>query len=135
MSGGRRLALIGAVLVVVGCLLPWYTVGGDGALPPEVYQAFRYPQGLLVFLAGLATLALIALPYATSPRPVALDRGIVFGLLAAAAIAGCVLWVLAVMAAPQGLLPTGAYGFWISALGSVMLGRAAFEISQEPPRR
>jgi hypothetical protein len=135
MSGGRRLALIGAVLMVVGCLLPWYTSGGDGALPPEVYRAFRYPQGLVVFLAGLGTLALIALPYAMGPRPVAVDRGIVFGLLATAAIVGCVLWVMAVLAAPQGLLPTSAYGFWISALGSIMLGRAAFEISQEPPRR
>jgi hypothetical protein len=135
MTGGRRLALAGAILMVVGCLLPWYTVGGDGSLPPEIYQAFRYPQGLVVLLAGLGTLALIALPYAMGPRPVAIDRGIVFGILAVAALAGCVLWVTAVMAAPQGLLPTGAYGFWIASLGAIMLGRAAFEISQEPPRR
>jgi hypothetical protein len=134
MSGGRRLALVGAILVVVGCLLPWYTIGGDGGLPPETYRAFTYPQGIVVLLAGLGTLALIALPYAMGPRPVAIDRGIVFGLLAAAAIVGCVLWVTAVLAAPEGLMPTGAYGFWISAVGSIMLGRAAFEISQEPPR-
>jgi hypothetical protein len=135
LGGGRRLALLGAIVVVVGCLLPWYTVGGDGSLPPEVYRAFTYPQGLVVFLAGLGTLALVALPYAMGPRPVALDRGLVFGVLAVASIVGVVLWVWAVLPAPQGLLPTGAYGYWISTIGSIMLCRAAFEISQEPARR
>jgi hypothetical protein len=135
LGGGRRLALLGAVVLIVGCLLPWYTVGGDGALPPEVYRAFRYPQGLVAFLAGLGTLALIALPYAMGPRPVALDRGLVFGILAVSAVVGLVLWVWAVLPAPEGLLPTAAYGYWISVVGAIMLCRAAFEISQEPPRR
>ena len=88
LGGGRRLALLGAIVVIVGCLLPWYTVGGDGGLPPEVYRAFTYPQGLVVFLAGLGTLALVALPYAMGPRPVALDRGLVFGVLAVASRRG-----------------------------------------------
>ncbi len=135
MGGGRRLALLGAIVVIVGCLLPWYTLGGDGGLPPQVYRAFTYPQGLLVFLSGLGTLALIALPYAMGPRPVAVDRGLAFGILAVVAIVGLVLWVVAVLPAPEGLLPTGAYGYWISVVGGIMLGRAAFEISQEPPRR
>jgi hypothetical protein len=135
LGGGRRLALLGAITVIVGCLLPWYTVGGDGSLPAEVYRAFTYPQGLVVFLAGLGTLALVALPYAMGPRPVALDRGLAFGVLAVASIVGVVLWVWAVLPAPQGLLPMGAYGYWISAIGSIMLCRAAFEISQEPARR
>jgi hypothetical protein len=136
MGGGRRLALIGAVVVLIGCLLPWYTIGGGvGEEPAKVYRAFTFFQGLVVFLAGLGTLALIALPYAASPRPVAVDRGLAFGILAALAIAGLVLWVFAVLPAPQGLLPTGAYGYWISAVGGIMLGRASFEISQEPPHR
>ena len=68
------------------------------------------------------------------PRPVALDRGMVFGVLAVARVVGVVLWIWAVLPAP-GLLPTGAYGYWIAAIGSIMLCRAAFEISQEPVRR
>ena len=107
LGGGRRLALLGAIVLIVGCLLPWYTVGGDGGLPPEVYRAFTYPQGLVVFLAGLGTLALVALPYAMGPRPVALDRGLVFGVLAVASAVGVILWIWAVLPAPQGLLPTG----------------------------
>ena len=135
LGGGRRLALVGAIVVIVGCLLPWYTVGGDQGLPAVSYMAFAYPQGLLVFLAGLGTLALIALPYAMRPRPVALDRGIVFGILAGAALAGVILWVPAVSDNLAGLLPNRAYGFWIALVGAIVLCRAAFEISREPPRR
>lgn len=136
------MALAGAIVLIVGCLLPWYTVGGGlGELPvaldgPSLLpQALKYPQGLIAMLAGLATLALIVLPYATGPRPLAVDRGIVFGVLAVAAIASLILWVVAVLPAPEGLLPMGAYGFWIAAVGSIIMARAAFEISQEPPRR
>ena len=96
LGSGRRLALVGAIVLIVGCLLPWYTVGGDGGLPRVSYMAFRYPQGVLAFLAALGTLALIALPYAMRPRPVPLDRGLVFAILAGAAIAGVLLWVIAV---------------------------------------
>ena len=135
LGGGRRLALVGAIVLIIGCLLPWYTVGGDGALPAESYMAFRYPQGVVAFLAGLATLALIALPYAMRPRPVALDRGLVFGILAIAALLGVFLWVPAVLDNLEGLLPTRAIGFWIAAVGAIMLARAAFEIAREPPRR
>ena len=135
LGGGRRLALVGAIVLIVGCLLPWYTVGGDGGLPAESYMAFRYPQGLLAFLAGLGTLALIALPYAMRPRPVAMDRGIAFGILAVMAIAGVILWVPAVSDNLAGLLPTRAYGFWVALVGATLLCRAAFEISREPPRR
>ncbi len=135
LGGGRRLALAGAIVLIVGCLMPWYTVGGDGGLPAESYMAFRYPQGVLAFLAGLATLALIALPYAMRPRPVAIDRGLSFGILAALAIGGVLLWVPAVADNLGGLLPNRAFGFWIAAAGAIMLARAAFDISREPPRR
>ena len=135
LGGGRRLALVAAIVVIVGCLLPWYSVGGDGGLPAESYMAFRFPQGVLAFLAALGTLALIALPYAMRPRPVPLDRGLVFGILAGAAIAGVLLWVPAVADNLGGLLPNRAYGFWIALVGAILLCRAAFEISREPPRR
>jgi hypothetical protein len=136
MGGGRRLALIGAIVVIVGCVLPWYAVGGGaGEMPARTLMAWQHPQGIGALLSALATLALIALPYAMSPRQVALDRGLAFGLPAIIAIVSLVAWVVEVRPAPQGLLPTGAYGFWIAAAGAVMLGRAAFEISREPPRR
>jgi hypothetical protein len=33
------------------------------------------------------------------------------------------------------MLPNRAYGFWMSAVGTIMLARAAYDISLEPPRR
>ena len=134
LGNGRRLAFLGALVVLVGCLLPWYTVGGAGGLPAVAYRAFD-GSGIVSFVAALATIALIALPYAAGDRPVGVDRGIVFGLLAAMAIAGVVLWVPSVAEAPEGLLPDRAYGFWIAALGAVIMGRAAYDIVLEPPRR
>ena len=120
---------------MVGCLLPWYTVGGDGGLPAEVYRAFTYPQGLVAFLAALATLALIALPYATGPRPAPLDRGIAFGVLAVAALAGIALWAWAVHDAPVRAAARPCIRVLDLRRRVVVLARAAFEISQEPPRR
>jgi hypothetical protein len=136
MGGGRRLALLGALLVIVSVVLPWFAIGGGaGQIPERVVHAWQDIPGLAVFLAGLGTLALLALPYAMSPRPAAVDRGIVFGLLAIVAIAGVAAWAFGYVSIPEGLLPTRAPGLWIAAVGAIALGRAAFEISRELPRR
>jgi hypothetical protein len=134
LGNGRRLAFLAAIVLLVGCLLPWYTVGGDGGLPPSVYRAFD-GSGIAAFMAALATIALIALPYAAGERPVAVDRGLAFGLLAAMGLAGVVLWIPGLLVAPEGLLPDRAYGYWISVVGAILLGRAAYDIMLEPPRR
>jgi hypothetical protein len=135
LGSGRRLAAIGAIVLIVGCLLPWFTVGGDGGLPAEVVRAFNYLPGVVAFLAGLATLALVVLPYTMDGRPLAVDRAITFGILAVAAIVGVLLWLPTALPAPAGLLPDRAYGLWISAIGAIIMARAAFDISREPPRR
>jgi hypothetical protein len=134
LGNGRRLAALGALVVIVGCLLPWYVLGGDGGLPEQVYRAFD-GTGIVTFLAALATLALVALPYAAGERPMVIDHAIAFGLLAVAALVGVVLWVPSVLDAPEGLLPTVAYGYWIAVVGAIMLARAAYDIALEPPRR
>jgi hypothetical protein len=135
LGNGRRLALLGAIVVVIGCVLPWYTLGGEeGQLTALTMNALS-GSGVLTFLAGLGTLALVALPYAVGERPLAIDRGLSFGLLAILAFVGLVLWIPSVLDAPEGMLPNRAYGFWISAVGAIMLARAAYDISLEPPRR
>lgn len=134
LGPGRRLALVAAVLLVLGSILPWYQVGGDGGLPAITYRAFD-GSGILCFLAGLAALALLALPYAMGERPTSLDRALPFGVLAVAAVAGLALWVPNVLADLSGLLPTRSYGFWLTAVGAILLARAAFEIHLEPERR
>ena len=51
LGNGRRLAFLGAIVLLVGCLLPWYTVGGEGGLPATVYRAFDGP-GIAVVRGG-----------------------------------------------------------------------------------
>jgi len=137
LGTGRRLALLGAIVVVVGSVLPWYTLGGDvGQLTAIRMTAFD-GAGILTFLAALATMALVALPYAAGERPLAVDRGLAFGLLAIVAFLGLLLFIPAsdVLVAPEGMLPDRAYGFWITLIGAIILGRAAYDISLEPPHR
>jgi hypothetical protein len=136
LGNGRRLAIVGAVLLIVGCLLPWYVLGGTGALPPVVLKGWPDGSGVLSFLAGLGTLALVALPYAAERR-VAVDRALTLGILAIVALAGVALWIptrVEILEAPEGLLPDRAYGFWIAAVGAIALARAAYDIHGEPPR-
>ncbi len=136
LGNGRRLAIIGAILVIVGCLLPWYVLGGDGGLPRIEVRAFN-STGIIAFIAALATLALITLPYAVE-QPVAVDRGLFFVLIAAAGLLGVFLMPFTtqgILGSPEGLLPDRAYGWWIAAVGAIIVARGAFEISQEPPRR
>jgi len=133
---GRVLAILGAVAVLVGCILPWYRVGGDaGTLPAIVYNGFD-GIGILAFIAALATLAIVALPYAVGDRPVGADRGLTYALITAFAIAGVAAWPLQFLGELLGgLLPDRAYGWWIALAGVAVLARAAFEIVQEPSRR
>ena len=134
MGSSRRLALVASILLVVGSVLPWYQVGGDGGLPVIVYRAFD-GSGILCFLAGLATLALLALPYAMGDHPSPLDRGVSFAVLAGADVLGLALWVPNVLADVSGLLPTRSYGFWATVVGAILLARAAFEIHLSPDPR
>lgn len=137
LGSARRLALIAAILIVIGSVLPWFQQGGGVAeLPTRVYTAFD-GTGFASFLAGLATLALLALPYAMGDRPAPLDNWLSFGVLGVVGIAGVLLWVptSGSLADLSGLLPNRAYGFWIAFVGAALLARAAFEIFQKPERR
>jgi hypothetical protein len=134
MGRGRLLAVLAAAVILVGCLLPWYGVGGSGGLPATDLRAFD-GSGILAFLAALATLALVALPYAAGDRPVDVDRGLFYGLLFVAALIGVVLWPLEFLEFPSGLLPDRAIGYWIAVAGVGLMARAVYDIAREPARR
>ncbi len=131
------LAALSAVVLLVACVLPWYTAGGDVAgIPARSIDAFQ-GAGILVFLVALATLALVALPYAVGDRPTAVDRAVSYLLLLLVAIVGVVLRLLDVLTGDllvDGLRPDRAPGFWIALVGLVVLARATFEIAQARDR-
>jgi hypothetical protein len=136
LGRGRLIAVVGALVLLGACFLPWYRIGGDaGNLTVVAYSGFNR-FGILAFIAALATLALAALPYAVGDRPVSLDRGLVYGLLLLLALIGVAAWPVEFMGELLvGLLPDRAPGWWVALLGVVVLARAVFEIAQEPARR
>jgi len=135
----RVLAASGALIVLVGCFLPWWTVGGADGLPVRSGNAFD-SLGILVFAAAIATLALVTLPYA-SERPVSADRWMSYALIAAAGWIGFSFRVYelgtsnAFRFAEPIQVVTRIPGIWLSLIGLIVLARAAFEMLHEPRLR
>ncbi len=136
----RMTAAVGAVIVLVGCVLPWWTVGGG---PNEMARlsgnAFD-SLGIVVFLAALATIALITLPYARE-QPVTLDRWSSYVAIAVVAWLAFLYRVVELVLMPALIFDqpldviTRIPGLWITALGLVLLGRSAYELWQAPADR
>jgi hypothetical protein len=135
----RLLAALAAAVILVGCLLPWWSVGGTEGLPPLGGNAFE-GFGLLVFVVALATIALVTLPYARE-RPVGADRWPAYAILAATGWVafGVRLVDLVALRAFQFDQPTDVFtrgpGLWVTGIGLIMLARAAYDIFREPPGR
>lgn len=140
LGQGRTLAALGAVLIVIGSVLPWWQLQPEGGLPPLTGNAFE-GSGILVFLAGVGTLALVALPYAIGDRPTGLDRSFSYAILALVGWIGLAWRVV-------DLLMTGAFrfdepiqvftngpGIWLAGLGLAILSRAAYRMTREPAYR
>ena len=140
LGRGRTLAAIASPLIVIGCVLPWWQVGGTPGITGQTGNGFE-GSGILVFLVGIVTLALVALPYAAGDRPLALDRWLSFAFLAVAGWIGLAWQVLqlALIGAFQFDEPTEVFtngpGVWLAGLGLVVLSRAVYEMASEPARR
>ena len=139
LGRARTLVAIAAVAVLIGCVLPWWTVGGDGGLPARSGNAFDGP-GILVFLAAVASLALLTLPYAAE-RPIGADRWPAYTILVVAAWIGYLVRVF-------DLLDSGAFrfgdpsevftrmpGLWVVGIALAVLSRAAYDVASEPVSR
>jgi hypothetical protein len=140
LGRGRTLATVGGALMVVACILPWWQVGGTPGITVEAGNGLA-GSGILVFLVGIATLALIALPYAAGDRPVGLDRWLSFAILALAGWIGFGWRVvdLAMLGAFQFGTPTQVVtngpGLWLAAIGLALLARAAYLMTRESAYR
>ena len=134
----RLLAAIGALVVLAGCFLPWWTFGGAD-LPAFSGNAFD-STGILVFAAAIATLALVTLPYA-SERPVPADRWTSYAIIAGLGWLGFGYRVIDLAAsrafqfAEPAEVITRIPGLWLAGIGLVILARATYEMLQEPRLR
>lgn len=123
-SNGRRLSAVGAILVVLGALPAWWTLGGGaGGLPAITGNAFDSP-GALGFFAALALLAILIAPDAVG-EPLRFDWWPVHLALISLAALGFLLaaYGAAVTATGSDLSlstvfsPTRAPGLWITLVG------------------
>jgi hypothetical protein len=129
---GRLIVALGAVITLVGCFLPWWTVGGE-ALPARSSTAFE-GAGIVVFVASIALLALIALPYAAGDQPSALDRARFFAVVVLVGVIGLVLRTVQLAGLGALGLPDRALGLWLAGVGLAVAAWGVAEIVAEPPR-
>ena len=129
LGRGRRLAAIAALVILVGCFLPWWQLGGGGTLPPESGNAFD-ASGILVVFIALATIALFTLPYATE-RPVGIDRALSYAGLTLVGWIGVGLRFVDLFSVGAIGLPDRAPGLWIVIGGLLLMSRATYEIAGE----
>jgi hypothetical protein len=141
LGRARALAALGAIVVLAGCLLPWWTVGGGaGEITARSGNAFE-SVGIVVFLGALATLALLTLPYARE-RPVGADRWTSYALIAGLSwlaflyrVADLALSHYFSFFHEPSELVTRIPGLWVTVVGLIVLGRSAYDLWQAPDGR
>ena len=140
LGRGRTMAAIGAALMVVGCVLPWWQVGGTPGITERSGTGLE-GSAIVVFLVGIVTLALVVLPYASGDRPVALDRWLSFAILAIAGWVGFGWRVIELatvgafqFGSPAQVLTNGP-GLWLAAIGLAILARAVYAMTRESAYR
>ena len=136
----RITAAVGALVILAGCVLPWWTVGGGRDQMTRLSGNAFDSLGIVVFLAALATIALITLPYARE-RPVPADRwtsyvaiAIVAWLAFAYRLVDLFLQHALAFQEPLDVI-TRIPGLWVTALGLAILSRSAFDLWQSPATR
>ena len=140
LGTGRTLATIGGILVLVGCFLPWWKIEQLGGLPPLMGNALE-GSGIVVLLVGVATLLLVALPYAVGDRPTAIDRWEAYGFLAIVGWVGLGWRFVQLLGLdafrfeePVQVLTNGP-GLWLAGIGLAVLSRAVYRMTREPAYR
>jgi hypothetical protein len=121
--------------MLVGSVLPWWQVGGQD-LPAQSGNAFE-GFGIVIVLVALGILAVVTMPY-TTDRPVGIDRWQTYALLVVAATAAFAAQVVRLATGgnlADGFLPDRSLGLWVTAVGLIVVARAAYVIASERVER
>jgi hypothetical protein len=143
---GHWLVAIGAIVIVGSTMLQWWQIGGGpGELPQTTGVGISDGRVFLMFLASVATLLLVTLPFA-SEKPIGIDHPLSYLGLFALILIGY-FWRLTTLAQLQlnpwpnvqpDLMPwppQRGVGLWLAAVGIVIFARGVFEVFEERRRR
>ena len=89
LGRGRLLIVLGALITLVGLIPTWWVLGGTVTIR-QSGNGFT-GVGIVIFLAALALLAVVTLPYARRDGKSTLDTPLVYVAIAAIAV-GAFLW-------------------------------------------
>jgi len=110
--------------------LAWLRVGGV-VLAPETATGFD-GSGVVMFVAAVAMLALIVLPYTTRSGQVGLDRPAAYVALLAVALAGLISEALRLLGTEgTSLAPLDAPGLWLAGAGMALATWGVLELLAE----
>ena len=131
LGRGRILVALGALVSLAGMLLPWWTLTrtNTSALTGNGLEG----AGIVVFLADLALLALITLPYATRDGASPLDRPAGYVLLALLAIGSFLFRVYEISRFAALGLPQETPGLWLTGAGLLILTWGVGDLLTERP--
>jgi len=133
---GRLLVGIGSVLAIIGAFLPWTYAGGEIGLPMQTEKALDGGAGILMFIAAVALLALLILPYASPSGRSSLDRWVSFAILGGLMVVGTLLQLFQLFSSGTlKLLPlTDVLGLWLGVAGTLLVAWGAAEIVGQETR-
>jgi hypothetical protein len=131
LGRGRLLIVIGALVTLIGLVPTWWVLGGTVTIR-QSGNGFS-GVGIIIFLAALAALAVVTLPYARRDGESGLDTPAVYAFLALAAIVAF-LWRAYEIYQLGGLgLPPASLGLWLTGVGLLVIVWGVGEVLTEKP--
>jgi hypothetical protein len=131
LGRGRLIIVLGAVVVLGGCLPAWWTVGGQVT---EMLSGNAFDPGsvgIVVFLAAVALLFVIVLPYATRDGETGIDRPLSYGLIWLAAVGAFAYRAYQISQFGGFALPDRAPGLWVTAAGLAVVAWGIVDLLSE----
>ena len=131
LGRGRLLVAIGALVTLAGMYPSWWTLPRTGrdALSGNGLEG----AGIIIFLAVLALIAVVVLPYATRDGDSALDRPASYVLLGLMAVGAFLFRIFEISRFTSLALPTDAPGLWLSGFGLLIVVWGVADLLTERP--
>lgn len=131
LGRGRLIVVLGAIVCLAGVVPPWWTLARTNA--ESLSGNGLESAGIIVFLAALAMLAVVTLPFATRDGDATLDRPAIYVLLASVAVVSFLLRLVEINGFGGLGLPMQAPGLWLTGIGLLVIVWGVADILTERP--